>query len=108
MKRSMTAVAALAVACAVLGISGCSRDTSDASCNGFAISLVVTSGGQPTPTAAARWFAAHGKTDVTLPRTGWRQTSSAADGTIVGSGGSSLHALRADDGMWLVDSGQVC
>jgi|SRR5271157_4539677 len=58
--------------------------------SGFALSLVSDRGGQPTPAAAAAWFARHGGL-TGIPAQGWRQVSRSGSGATVESG---LAAVR--------------
>jgi hypothetical protein len=73
----------------------------------FELSLVSDRGGQPTPLAAATWFADHGGVGG-IPRSGWRVTGQNHDGATVTSGRTSVHAIRGSDGTWQVDSGTTC
>lgn len=73
----------------------------------FALSLVSDRGGQPTPVAAAAWFARHGGVPG-IPAAGWRETGRNASGATVQSGSVSLHVLQGPDQTWQVDSGSRC
>jgi hypothetical protein len=75
--------------------------------SGFALSLVSDRGGEPTPVAAAAWFAGHG--GVTgIPAQGWRQVSRGGSGATVESGTVTLHVIQGPDRTWQVDSGNRC
>jgi len=81
--------------------SGC------ASGSAFALSLVSERGGQPTPVAAAAWFARHG--DVAgVPDRGWREAGRHRRGAAVRSGQVTLHVVQGPDRTWQVDSGSWC
>jgi hypothetical protein len=71
------------------------------------VSLVPGREGQPTPAAAAAWFARHGGVPG-IPDEGWRQASRNGSGAIVGSGQVILHAVQGPDRTWQVDSGSRC
>jgi hypothetical protein len=73
----------------------------------FELSLVSDRGGQPTPAAAAAWFARHGGVPG-IPDAGWRVVSRAARDATLRSGPVTLHAARGPDRTWQVDSGQRC
>jgi hypothetical protein len=77
--------------------------------SGFALSLVSDRGGQPTPVAAAAWFARHGGL-TGIPAQGWRQVSRSRSGSgaTVGSGAVTLHVVQGPDRTWQVDSGSRC
>jgi hypothetical protein len=78
-----------------------------ASGSAFALSLVSDRGGQPTPVAAAVWFARHG--GVTgVPDRGWREVGRHARGATVRSGPVTLHVVQGPDRKWQVDSGSWC
>jgi hypothetical protein len=105
----------------LLGIAACGSDAAPAarapvapavgsSCaneSGFALSLVSESGGQPTPTAAAAWFARHGGL-TGIPVEGWRQVSRSGSGATLESGAVTLHVIQGPDRTWQVDSGNRC
>jgi hypothetical protein len=102
-------VALLAAACSATSAPPGARQqiVSSVSCSGFALSLVLGLGGQPTPVAAAQWFAAHGgMTEV--PRSGWYVSGHDSNGASVRSGSTTLHTVQGGDAKWLVDSGQRC
>ena len=81
--------------------SGC------ASGSAFALSLVSDRGGQPTPAAAAAWFARHG--DVAgVPERGWREAGRHGRSATVRSGPVTLHVVQGPDRTWQVDSGSWC
>jgi hypothetical protein len=75
--------------------------------SGFALSLVSDRGGQPTPAAAAAWFARHGGL-TGIPAQGWRQVSRNSSGATVKSGAVTLHVIQGPDRTWQVDSGNRC
>jgi len=75
--------------------------------SGFALSLVSDRGGQPTPVAAAAWFARHGGVPG-IPSGGWQETGQNASGATVRSGPVTLHVLQGPDRTWQVDSGTRC
>lgn len=75
--------------------------------SGFALSLVSDRNGQPTPLDAARWFGLHGGISG-VPRSGWRQVSSAGREAELASGASTLHAIQGPDKTWQIDSGEPC
>jgi hypothetical protein len=78
-----------------------------AGCSGFALSLTSDSGGQPSPVAAAEWFAENGGVGG-VPSSGWREDSSDDTGVVVRSGDATVHVIQGPDGTWQVDSGQSC
>jgi hypothetical protein len=78
-----------------------------ASGSAFALSLVSDRGGQPTPVAAAAWFARHGGV-AGVPAQGWRQASRHGRDATVRSGPVTLHAVQGPDRTWQVDSGSWC
>jgi len=81
--------------------SGC------ASGSAFALSLVSDRAGQPTPAAAAAWFARYG--DVAgVPDRGWRGAGRHGRGATVRSGPVTLHVVQGPDRTWQVDSGSWC
>jgi hypothetical protein len=92
------------VVTAVLSAAGCGSG----SCSGFAMSLAFDHGGQPTPVAAAEWFAAHSGDVATVPRTGWHEDSHDDSGVVVRSGNATVHAIQGTDTTWQVDSGKSC
>jgi len=73
----------------------------------FELSLASSRGGQPTPVAAAAWFARHGGVPG-VPDAGWQVVSRAARDATLRSGPVTLHAIRGPDRTWQVDSGQRC
>jgi hypothetical protein len=75
--------------------------------SGFALSLVSDRGGQPTPAAAAAWFAQHGGL-TGIPAQGWRQVSRSGSSATVESGTVTLHVIQGPDRKWQVDSGNRC
>jgi len=84
--------------------------TAGSSCangSGFALSLVSDRGGQPTPVAAAAWFARHGGL-TGIPAEGWRQVSRSGSGATVKSGAGTLHVIQGTDRTWQVDGGNRC
>lgn len=78
-----------------------------ASGSAFALSLVSGTGGQPTPVAAAAWFARHGGV-AGIPARPWRQASRQGRDATVRSGPVTLHAVQGPDQTWQVDSGSWC
>jgi hypothetical protein len=78
-----------------------------ASGSAFALSLVSDRGGQPTPVAAAAWFARHGGV-AGVPARGWRQASRHGRDAAVRSGPVTVHAVQGPDRTWQVDSGSWC
>jgi len=75
--------------------------------SGFALSLVSDRGGQPTPVAAAAWFARHGGL-TGIPAEGWQQVSRSGSGATVESGAVTLHVIQGSDRTWQVDGGNRC
>jgi hypothetical protein len=73
----------------------------------FALSLVSDRGGQPTPVAAAAWFARHGGV-AGVPARGWREVGRHGRGATVLSGPIVLHVVQGPDRTWQVDSGNWC
>ena len=65
--------------------------------SGFALSLASDRGGQPTPAAAAAWFARHGGL-TGMPAQGWRQVSRSGSGATVESGAVTLHVIQDPTG----------
>lgn len=65
------------------------------------------SGGQPSPVAAAVYFAKHGNVGG-VPVSGWKVVVQTKVGAYLRSGASIIHATHASDGTWLVDSEQTC
>lgn len=65
-------------------------------------------GGQPTPVAAAEWFAAHNSGVATVPGTGWHEDSRDDSGVVLRSGHATLHAVQGTDQTWTVDGGRSC
>ena len=107
--------AACLLAC-LLAVSACgssstlSRPAASPSCaaqSGFELSLVSDRGGQPTPIAAASWFARHGGVPG-IPEAGWTETGRNGSGATVRSGPVTLHVLQGPDRTWQVDSGSRC
>jgi hypothetical protein len=78
-----------------------------ASGSAFALSLVSDRGGQPTPVAAAAWFARRGGVPG-VPAQGWRETGRQGGGAAVRSGPVTLHVVQGADRTWQVDSGSWC
>jgi hypothetical protein len=95
--------AAPATPAPVVGAAG----SSCANGSGFALSLVSDRGGQPTPAAAAAWFARHGGLPG-IPADGWWQVSRSGSGATVESGAVTLHVSQGSDRTWQVDSGYRC
>lgn len=104
---ALALVAALAAglataACGILpGAQGCGQPS------GFALSLASDTGGQPSPVAAANWFATHGGVGP-LPRHGWHVVRRDAEGVRLRAGSSTVHVMQGRDGTWQVDSGTRC
>lgn len=119
--------APLAIAAALLAVAGCgtaNRQPTAAGpspspvasppstrtpggCSGFALELAPHVTGQPSPVAAATWFAEHGGV-ANLPESGWRAAGNDELGVTVRSGPVTLHLVRLPDGTWYPDSGQWC
>src|SRR5262245_28253093 len=78
-----------------------------ASGSASALSLVSDRGGQPSPVAAAAWFARHGGV-AGVPGRGWRQASRHGLGATVRSGLVTLHVVQGPDRTWQVDGGSWC
>jgi len=78
-----------------------------ASGSAFALSLVSDRGGQPTPVAAAAWFARHGSV-TGVPDRNWREAARHGHGATVRSGPVTLHVVQGPDRTWQVDSGSWC
>jgi hypothetical protein len=94
--------------------------TGNASCSrtgaGFALSLSVDGGGQPTPRAAAVHFGEHGGVpgyraasntwvEVPSPTDSQGQT---VDGVTLRADDLFLHVIQLNDDTWAVDSGGHC
>jgi len=90
------------VTAGLMSAAGCASKT----CPAFSLSA-ADHGGQPTPLAAAEWFAAHNSI-ATVPRTGWHEVSHDANGVVLSSGNASLRAIQGTDSTWQVDSGSSC
>lgn len=108
----VTAAVALTVAgCGINGhVSGTDSPSAHTHCkhaSGFQLSLASDTGGQPTPVAAATWFAAHGGV-VSLPTKGWRVVDRNKDGVTLRAGSSTVLAIQGSDGTWQVGSGTLC
>jgi len=67
----------------------------------------IRPGGQPTPAAAAAWFARHGGL-TGIPAEGWRQVSRSGTGATAEPGAVTLHVIQGPDRTWQVDSGNRC
>lgn len=93
---------AMVCAATVLAAAACGGH-----CQAFSLSLASDRGGQASPVAAAAWFAGHGGVGG-LPRSGWREDGRDAAGTVVRSGGASVHAVQGSDGTWQVSDGRSC
>jgi hypothetical protein len=78
-----------------------------ASGSAFELSLVSDRGGQPTPVAAAAWFARHGGVRG-VPAQGWREADRHGRDATVRSGPVILHVVQGPDRTWQVDSGSWC
>ena len=102
--RAETAIFGVIVAAAtMLATPSCSIF----GCQGFALSLASDTGGQPTPVAAADWFADHGGVGG-VPGSGWHEDGRDDAGVTLRSGGATLHAVQGPDGTWQIDSGTTC
>ena len=88
-------------------ITSQSPGTSASTCSSFSLSLVSNTGGQPSPVAAAEWFARHGQLAGT-PAGGWHVVSQGTAEASVQSGAVVLHVIEGPDQTWQVDSGQHC
>jgi hypothetical protein len=100
----------LAAAGANQKASGTRTTRADATCarrSAFELSLVRDRGGQPTPVAAATWFARHGGIRG-IPRSGWGLTKDDRGDATLTSRQTVLHAVKGSDGTWQVDSGYTC
>src|SRR5689334_12193938 len=64
-----------------------------ASGSAFELSLVSDRGGQPTPVAAAAWFARHGGLR-NVPARGWREADRHGRDATVQSGPVTLHVVQ--------------
>ena len=73
----------------------------------FELSLVSDRGGQPTPVAAAAWFARHGGVPG-VPARGWQAVGRQGRDATVQSGPVTLHVVQGPDRTWQVDSGSWC
>ena len=73
-------------------------------CSGFALSLASDRGGQPSPIAAAAWFAQHGSVQG-IPKIGWQEVRTGVAEATVQSEGVELHVIEGPDQTWQVDSG---
>lgn len=71
----------------------------------FSLSLVKDTGGEKSPIAAARWFAAHGGVWSDLPANGWTVIGSSGSSTSVRAGSFTLEVWRGRDGTWQVANG---
>jgi hypothetical protein len=119
--RLAMAVSGGCLSATLLAIAACGSDAAPAthapavhatssSCSngsGFALSLASDRDGQPTPIAAAAWFARHGGV-AGLPAEGWRQITRSGGAATVQSGAVTLHVVRGPDRTWQVDSGTRC
>lgn len=121
MRRLIISMAA--VPAAILAVGGCGSvsagprasvgsappaTASSASCRHFSLSLAVAEGGQPSPLAAASWFANghNGLDGWRIPASGWKVVP--GSGTDVRSGRTTLAVTRLTDGTWQVISGYQC
>ena len=109
-------IVGLLVVCALTACSKTASGTTSVlhcpvSTANFALSLVSTRGGAKSPLAAAVAISGAemaGMPGFTLPTTHWvvvRQQSGTAS---VRSGSFQLHAIKATDGTWKIDSGYHC
>jgi hypothetical protein len=99
--RAQTAAAPAARVTAATARSAC------ASGSAFALSLPSDRGGQPTPVAAAAWFARHGGV-ADVPDRGWRQAGRHGRSAAVRSGPVTLYVVQGPDRTWQVDGGSWC
>lgn len=83
-------------------------DPSSPPCHYFSLSLAADHGGQPSPLAAAVWFANghNGLTGWRIPASGWRVVPDSL--TQVRSESMTLRVTRLGDGSWQVISGYRC
>jgi hypothetical protein len=97
-----------AVAISACGLGG-SADAAGPACPtaAFQVSLVSAIGGEPTPLAAARWFARHGGV-AHVPASGWQLAREDGGAATVRSGLVTLHVIEGPDGTWQVDGGSTC
>lgn len=90
------------------------RDATTARCGGatkaFSLSLVSSTGGQPSPEAAATYFALHGASAVSfaVPHGGWIEIRRSPGGATVRSNDVTLHTIQGPDHTWQVDGGRQC
>jgi hypothetical protein len=74
----------------------------------FSLDLVSSTGGSPTPEAAAVATAQRGAGDLRLPVGGWVVVDRSAGSALVRSDDYQLHVTQGTDGTWQVDSGLRC
>jgi hypothetical protein len=101
---------AAAQATRVTPVTAATEATGRSACvsgSAFELSLVSDRGGQPTPAAAAAWFARHGGVRG-VPARGWREAGRHGRDATVQSGPVTLHVVQGADGTWQVDSGSRC
>jgi hypothetical protein len=89
-------------------ITALSPGTSASSCASFSLSLASNTGGQPSPLAAAEWFAQHGQVAGT-PANGWHVVSQGTAEARVQSGAFELQVIEGPDQTWqVISGGQIC
>jgi hypothetical protein len=103
LRVAVHAAGAGVLAAALASTAACASAT----CPGFSLS-VADHGGQPTPVAAAEWFAAHSTQIASVPGTGWHETGHDDNGVLLRSGDATLHAFQGPDQTWQIDSGRAC
>ena len=104
---SNSAQSAAAQAARAAPVTAATTRSACASGSAFALSLVSDRGGQPTPVAAAAWFARHGGV-AGVPDGGWREAGRHGSSATVQSGRVTLHVVQGPDRTWQVDSGSWC
>lgn len=104
---SGSAQQAAAQAARAAPVSAATARPACASGSAFALSLVSDRKGQPTPVAAAAWFARHGGV-AGVPDRSWREAGRHDHGATVRSGPVTLHVVQGPDRTWQVDSGSWC
>jgi hypothetical protein len=98
---------AQSAAARVTPVTAATARSACASGSAFTLSLVSDRGGQPTPVAAAAWFARHGGV-AGVPARGWREAGRHGRGATLQSGPVTLHVVLGPDRTWQVDSGSWC
>jgi hypothetical protein len=75
----------------------------------FELDLISSTGGRPTPVAAAEWDASHHVVPgFALPTSGWYVVHRGPASASVRSGSYQVQAVQGPDGTWQVDSGYDC